>query len=95
ALLEATRSLLLLTGPRAPRLWQAVADVQAPTLLLHGAKDRLVTALGMRALARRRADWTFVTYDHLGHIPMLEAPDRVADDIEAWMEQHVGEHVHQ
>ena len=91
ALLQATRSLLLLTGPGAARVWQAVADVQAPTLVLHGTKDRLVTAAGMAAMARRRRDWTFVTYDGVGHIPMLETPDRVADDIESWMDQYAGE----
>lgn len=87
ALLEASRSLLLVVGPRAPVLWQSVADVQAPTLLLHGGRDRLVTSAGMQAIAKRRPDWTFVTYDDLGHIPMLEAPQRVADDIVAWMDR--------
>lgn len=91
ALLQAARSLLLLIGPGAGRVWRAVAAVKAPTLLLHGAKDRLITAAGMAALARRRPDWTFISYDDLGHVPMLEAPDRVADDIEAWIEQHVSE----
>jgi pimeloyl-ACP methyl ester carboxylesterase len=86
AMLQAARSLLLTTGPRARDLWRAVEGVQAPTLLLHGAQDRLVTALGVEAIARRRPDWTHITYDDLGHIPMLEAPSRVADDIETWLD---------
>ena len=89
ALLEAARSMLLVIGPRAAKVWRAVDGVQAPTLLLHGGRDRLVIAAGMAALTRRRQDWTFVTYPDLGHIPMLEAPQRVADDIEAWMDAQV------
>jgi pimeloyl-ACP methyl ester carboxylesterase len=86
AMLEATRSLLLTLGPRAAVLWTAVAQAQAPALILHGARDRLVTALGMAALARRRPDWTLRTYEDLGHIPMLEAPERVAADITQWLD---------
>jgi pimeloyl-ACP methyl ester carboxylesterase len=86
AMLQAARSLLLTIGPRAPALWRAVADIEAPTLLLHGAQDRLVTALGVEAIARKRPDWTHISYDDLGHIPMLEAPERVAEDIDAWLD---------
>ena len=86
AMLQATRSLLLTLGPRAAALWRAVEAVEAPTLLLHGARDRLVTGLGVEAMARRRPDWTHITYDDLGHIPMLEAPTRVAEDISTWLD---------
>ena len=89
ALLEAARSMLMVIGPRAAKVWRAVEGVRAPTLLLHGGRDRLVVPAGMAALTRRRPDWTFVTYGDLGHIPMLEAPQRVADDIEAWMDAQV------
>ena len=93
AMLQAARSLLLLVGPRAGVLWQAVEHVQAPTLLLHGGKDRLVSSAGMAALTKRRPDWTFRRYDDLGHIPMLEAPARVADDIQRWLDRtEVQEH---
>lgn len=89
AMLSAARSLLLLVGPQAPLLWQAVSTITAPTLLLHGGRDRLVPAAGMRAMAGRRKDWTHVTYDDLGHVPMLEAPERVAEDIEQWLASEV------
>lgn len=87
AMLQATRSLLLLLGPKVAVLWRAVAGVEAPTLLLHGARDRLVSAAGVAAVAARRPDWTAISYDDLGHIPMLEAPRRVAQDIEGWLDQ--------
>ena len=86
AMLQATRSLLLTLGPRAAVLWRAVERVEAPVLLLNGGRDRLITTVGVEAIARRRPDWTHVTYDDLGHIPMLEAPERVAQDIDAWLD---------
>lgn len=85
AMLQATRSLLLTVAPPARRFWHAVDAAQAPTLLVHGAKDRLVLAASMRALARRRPDWTVCSYDDLGHIVMLEAPQRMAADVLQWM----------
>ena len=95
AMLQAARSLLLLTGPKQPLLWSAVAKVTAPTLLLHGKRDRLVTSAGMRALARRRRDWSLITYPDLGHVPMLEAPARVAEDIGQWLATEVDVRVEQ
>lgn len=86
AMLQATRSLLLTVGPRAPTLWRTVETVAAPTLLLHGALDRLVTAMAVEALASKRPDWTHLRYEDLGHIPMLEAPKRVAEDITTWLD---------
>lgn len=86
AMLQATRSLLLTVGPRAAGLWRAVRNVEAPTLLLHGGRDRLVTPTGIEAVARKRPDWTHITYSDLGHIPMLEAPKRVAEDIDTWLD---------
>ena len=85
ATLQATRSLLLTIVPPAGALWRAVDNVEAPTLLLNGGRDRLVTPAGVAAIARKRPDWTHITYDDLGHIPMLEAPDRVAEDIDTWL----------
>ncbi len=87
ALLDAARSMLRLLGPNARTLWRAVDAVRAPTLLLHGERDRLVAAAGMAAVAARRRDWTFRSYPDLGHVPMLEDPDRVAADIAAWLPQ--------
>ena len=87
AMLHAARSLLKLIGPGQRRVWKAVDDSRAPTLLIHGAKDRLVLAGGIERLAARRGDWEHITYDDLGHVPMLEAPDRLADDILIWLDQ--------
>ena len=87
AFLQAARSLLLLIGPRSQLLWGAVDNISAPTLLLHGRRDRLVSRAAIRALVARRPDWGFQDYEELGHIPMLEQPRRVAEDILEWMDK--------
>lgn len=85
AFLQAARSILLLIGPRAAVLWRSIDGIDCPVLLLHGERDRLVTGAGIAALAHRRNDWDMRSYPELGHIPMLEEPSRVADDIADWL----------
>lgn len=54
----------------------AIDAVEAPTLLVWGERDRLVGRATMDAVAARRPDWTRVDLDRVGHVPMLEDPDR-------------------
>lgn len=78
AFLSSARSLLrrVLVRPR----WEAIArKVTAPTLLVHGERDRLISVVSARGLARRKPAWRFAELSGVGHTPMLEAPDRFAE----------------
>ncbi len=77
-----TRSLRGLVGSylaRGPRaIWRQAATIQAPTLLVWGVQDRLVSV----SLAPRAADtvpdsWLLVL-DDCGHVAQMERPDLVA-----------------
>lgn len=82
--LEAARSLLRFHATRRSLdLVRRFPDT--PTLLLHGAKDRLVPLSAARQVARLRPEWTLEVLDDIGHIPQLEAPDLVATTITAWL----------
>lgn len=74
AFLVATRSLVrALATP-----WKLVemADaIRAPTLVIHGERDRLVPLAAARAAASRR-NWQLEVLDGVGHVPQLEAPER-------------------
>lgn len=83
--LVATRSMLARLGPGRRRLWRDIASVSAPVLILHGALDRLVEESSVRALAARRPDWALCVYPDLGHVVMIEDPDRVASDLSRWI----------
>lgn len=84
--LAAARSLLVRLLFHGGRVWADVDAVQAPTLLIHGDADRLIPVEAAHQAARHRPDWTMRIYPGLGHLPMLEDPERVGDDVECWLD---------
>ena len=86
AFLTAARSLLLLLiDPRL--LYRAMAAIQVPVLLMQGTQDRLVPVAAAREAASRHPDWRYVELAGVGHVPQLQVPDRVAEEILTWMRQ--------
>jgi pimeloyl-ACP methyl ester carboxylesterase len=88
AFLTAAKSLLVRLGPKRARLWRGVERITAPALILQGGQDRLVERRSCDRLADLRADWTYHVYPDLGHVVMIEDPERVAADITAWRAEH-------
>jgi pimeloyl-ACP methyl ester carboxylesterase len=85
AFLEAARSLIR-TLARRTRVFAAMKNVSAPTLMIAGAQDRLVSIGTMQFAAQAHADWDFVVLDHCGHVPMLEDAPRVSAEIQRWID---------
>lgn len=85
AFLEAARSLVGFLSRRA-RYHSIVREVSAPTLLVHGARDRLVPLAAARAAARLRPDWTFEVFENAGHVPQLEMPAAFVAAVESWLD---------
>lgn len=87
AFVETARSIVV--SHLAPgRLRRLVSGVTAPTLVLHGAQDRLVRVGVARRLAELRPDWEMEILEEAGHVPMLEAPGRVLSAIQVWLARH-------
>jgi pimeloyl-ACP methyl ester carboxylesterase len=85
AFVDATRSLMQwLTHPRAVE--SHIRRVRAPTLLVHGDHDRLVSMAAATAAAALRPDWSFRVVANTGHIPQLERPQSFVDLVEGWLE---------
>lgn len=82
-LLAARSVIKLLTRPR--RLNAALDAIQAPVLLIHGAKDRLVPVRVARSVAKAHPDWQLEIADDVGHVPQLEAADWTADVVRGWL----------
>jgi len=59
--------------------------ITAPTLVIHGSLDALVSIEFARAHVARRPDWTLIEIDDVGHIPHLEAPQRFVDAVVTWL----------
>ncbi|CAN5917911.1 alpha/beta fold hydrolase [soil metagenome] len=84
AFLAAARSLLALLG--TPRRYRRELDrIEAPVLVVHGDRDRLVSIRAVRAFATARPRWRLVVLDGVGHVPQLEAVDEVADVVRSWL----------
>lgn len=85
AFLQAARSLLRLILSRR-RYFELIASVTAPTLVIHGAADRLVSVETARRMAGRHSSWTLEVLDDIGHVPQLEAPEEVVDVVMRWLD---------
>lgn len=85
AFIDAARSILGVLA-RGRRYRDVITSLPQPTLLVHGALDRLVSATSARHIAQLRPDWVVEILDGVGHVPQLEAPMRVAACIEEWFD---------
>ena len=82
--LEADRSIArYVLRPR--RFTRLIHKINAPTLLVHGSEDRLVSVDSARWAAEQRPDWTYQEMEGVGHVPMLEAAERFADLVTGWL----------
>ena len=58
--------------------------ISPPVLLIHGTEDELIQVDTARWMGRERPEWTTALFDGIGHVPMLEAPDRVVEVFGIW-----------
>lgn len=85
ALVESARSLLAVLVTGANGYFANAARVQAPTLLVQGDRDRLVPVASIRALARRNPRWDLEVLPGVGHVPMMEVPQRFLEVVNSWL----------
>ncbi|MCA0143738.1 alpha/beta fold hydrolase [Blastococcus sp. LR1] len=84
AFLAAARSLVrTLVDPRRYRT--AMASIAVPVLLVHGDRDRLVPVAAARDISRRHPAWRYAEWADVGHVPQLQEPQRLADEVLAWL----------
>jgi pimeloyl-ACP methyl ester carboxylesterase len=63
-----------------------IASLRTPTLVLWGAKDRLIDPKSAERFQHDIPGAKLVVYDDLGHIPMEEDPQRTVRDVEAFLD---------
>jgi len=85
ALAQASRSLLWALGRRG--LMHTYSRVAAPTLVLHGEKDRLVPAAFSLAIGRQFG-WHVEVLPDSGHVPMMEVPGDFLRVALGWLDSH-------
>jgi pimeloyl-ACP methyl ester carboxylesterase len=78
-LVGAARTLVGETlAPRRLSLWRAAERVQAPTLVMFGSHDRLVSPALAVPASRAFKNAQIEVLPHIGHIGQMERPDLVA-----------------
>ena len=69
-----------------PSVWEDLAGVECPTLLISGAADTTYTVIAA-SMAERMADPRTVVIPEAGHNPILDAPGQVADVISDFLDR--------
>lgn len=72
---------------REPEKFKEIGAVAAPTLIIWGAEGQLIYASAAKTFEESMANAEAVIYDGVGHLPMEEAPDRTAEDIDAFLDR--------
>lgn len=60
---------------------KALETIEVPTLVLWGAKDRVINVDNAPLMASRLSDSQLVVLDDIGHMPMIEVPAETAEHI--------------
>ncbi len=80
--------LMSLTPGTVSATPQALSTIRAPTLILWGADDPLITVASARKFARAIPGSQLIIYPHVGHLPQIEVPDRSAKDVAGFLERN-------
>lgn len=75
---------------REPAYADRLNEITQPTLIIWGAEDGYIPVDVARTFDERIPNSDLVIYEGIGHIPMEEAPDRTANDIDAFLERALG-----
>jgi pimeloyl-ACP methyl ester carboxylesterase len=60
-------------------------EIIAPTLIIHGQEDNIIPVISSQNLATYIPNTKLIIYPEIGHLPMYEAPKRVARDIKNFL----------
>lgn len=61
--------------------------IQAPTLVIWGAEDKILHVDNADIFAQEIPNCRKIIYDQIGHVPMAECPERAASDMIAFLDQ--------
>lgn len=85
---HATKDLLSHLTTQSATMVDAAGAVRAPILLIWGEEDRLVRRSSMDALTTLRGDVRRHDLAGVGHVAMIEVPDRWLGLVTAWRADH-------
>lgn len=68
---------------------EMIRAIRAPTLVVQGVTDPVVSPTSVGWLCSLRLDWELVRMEDTGHTPQIDAPVRFLSVIEPWLEPHL------
>ena len=69
-----------------PDSTSTLAEIDVPTLIIHGAEDQIVPLAEAEAMHAAIAGSKLVVIPHAGHLPNLERPDQFSDAVADFIE---------
>jgi pimeloyl-ACP methyl ester carboxylesterase len=87
ALVRAGRGLARLGLRAAPQFWAQLSMIEAPTLVMWGDTDRLVSPDLAPAVAAAIPDSRLLVLEHIGHVAMMEDPVATARAILGFLDE--------
>lgn len=73
------------SGDYDPLTEEQIAGIEAPALILWGARDRLIPLAAGRWLDRTLPQSRLVVFEELGHLPHKEAPQATLEPVLEWL----------
>jgi glycerol-3-phosphate dehydrogenase len=70
---------------RRPDYIRMVLSIEAPTLVVQGLSDHIVSPTSVEWLCTLRPDWDLVQLDDTGHTPQMDAPRRFLAVVTDWL----------
>jgi pimeloyl-ACP methyl ester carboxylesterase len=64
---------------------EMVRRIEAPTLVVQGVSDHIVSPTSVEWLCSLRPDWDLVQMDDTGHTPQMDAPLRFVEIVQDWL----------
>lgn len=74
---------------RRSRFVAMIRDIEAPTLVVQGIEDPIVSRTSVEWLCELRPDWTLVQMEDTGHTPQIDAALRTWGVIDPWLESRL------
>ncbi len=62
-----------------------IREVRAPTLVVQGIGDRIVSPTSVERICSLRPDWELIQMEDTGHTPQLDAPVRFVETVTPWL----------
>lgn len=80
-----TATAIALSYLRRADFVRMIRKIVAPTLVVQGIEDHIVSPTAVEWICNLRPDWQLVQMTDTGHTPQLDAPLRLLDVVEPWL----------